>query len=118
MLFGFVSLLACWLAGQTLVSLTGLPLPGNVAGMLMLLVICLVRRGVEPRLAQASSGLLSHMGLLFVPAGVGLIEQGPLLAREGGAMLGALAISVVITMAVAALTLKWLLSRKQGRLNE
>ena len=113
MLFGIVSLLFCWLAGQTLVSLTGLPLPGNVAGMLILLVICLARRGVAPRLSETSSQLLSQMGLLFVPAGVGLIEHGPLLAREGVAMFVVLAISVVITMAVTALTLKWLMGRKQ-----
>lgn len=109
MLFGMVSLLACWLAGQTLVSLTDLPLPGNVAGMLILLVICLAQREVAPRLSETSSQLLSQMGLLFVPAGVGLIEHGPLLAREGVAMFAVLAISVVITMAVTAVTLKWLL---------
>ncbi len=113
MLFGLVILLACWLGGQTLVTLTGIPLPGNVAGMLLLLVICLARRGVEARTAETSTHLLSHMGLLFVPAGVGLIEHGQLLATQGGAMFLVLTLSVIITLAVTALTLKWLLRRKR-----
>ena len=54
MLFGLVILLACWLCGETLVSLFGLPLPGNVAGMLILLVVSLARRGVGPTGLTAS----------------------------------------------------------------
>ncbi len=114
MLFGLVILLACWLAGQTLVTLTGIPLPGNVAGMLILLVVSLARRSVEKRTAEASTHLLSHMGLLFVPAGVGLIEHGDLLASQGVAMFIVLGLSVIITLAVTALTLSWLLGRKKG----
>lgn len=114
MLFGLVILLACWLAGQTLVTLTGIPLPGNVAGMLILLVVSLARRSVEKRTAETSTHLLSHMGLLFVPAGVGLIEHGDLLASQGLAMFVVLGLSVIITLAVTALTLSWLLGRKKG----
>lgn len=113
MLFGLVILLACWLCGETLVSLFGLPLPGNVAGMLILLVVSLARRGVESRTAQAGSGLLTYMALLFVPAGVGLIEHSALLAREGVAMFVVLALSAAITMGATALTLKWLLRGKK-----
>lgn len=112
MLLGLVILLACWLGGQILVMVTGIPLPGNVAGMLLLLVISLMRRGVESRTAEASTHLLSHMGLLFVPAGVGLIEHGHLLATQGFAMFIVLVLSVIITLAVTALTLKMLLRRK------
>ena len=113
MLFGLVILLACWLCGETLVSLFGLPLPGNVAGMLILLVVSLARRGVEARTAQAGAGLLTYMSLLFVPAGVGLIEHSALLAREGVAMFVVLALSAAITMVATALTLTWLLRGKR-----
>lgn len=114
MLFGLVILLACWLAGQTLVMLTGIPLPGNVAGMMILLLVSLARRSVERRTAEASTHLLSHMGLLFVPAGVGLIEHGDLLARQGVAMFVVLGLSVIITLATTALTLNWLIGRRKG----
>lgn len=113
MLFGTVVLLACWLAGEVLVNLLSLPLPGNVAGLLILLVVSLARRGVEKRTAEAGSSLLSHMAVLFVPAGVGLVEHSALLAREGMAMFWVLVLSTAITMGVTALTLHWLLGRKQ-----
>lgn len=113
MLIGLVALLSCWLAGEALVSLLNLPLPGNVAGMLLLLVISFARRGVETRTAAAGSSLLSHMALLFVPAGVGLIEHSSLLAHQGIAMFAVLALSTAITMGVTAITLKWLLGRRK-----
>lgn len=109
MLFGFVVLMGCWLAGEALVSVLSLPLPGNVAGMLLLLIGVLVRRGVEKRTAETGGTLLSHMALLFVPAGVGLMEHGRLFAEEGMAMLLVLLLSTAITIVVTALTLKWLL---------
>lgn len=113
MLFGLTSLLGCWLAGEALVHLLGIPLPGNVAGMLILLVISLFRREVEERTAQTGRSLLTHMALLFVPAGVGLMEHSALLAREGLAMFAVLALSTAITMGVTALTFKWLLGKKK-----
>lgn len=58
MLFGLVVLLLCWLAGQALVSLTGIPLPGNVAGMLILLVASLIRRAVA---GQHADAVLAHL---------------------------------------------------------
>lgn len=114
MLIGLVTLLACWLTGEALVTLLALPLPGNVAGLLILLLVSMLRRGVAPKTAEAGSSLLSHMALLFVPAGVGLIEHSALLARDGVAMFCVLALSTIITMSVTALTLKWLLCRKRS----
>jgi holin-like protein len=77
--------------------------------MLLLLIGVLVRRGVEKRTAETGGTLLSHMALLFVPAGVGLMEHGRLFAEEGMAMLLVLLLSTAITIVVTALTLKWLL---------
>lgn len=115
MLQGFTVLMACWLAGEAFVQALALTLPGSVAGMLILLLIALVRRGVETQTADVGRQLLSHLALLFVPSGVGLMEHGPLFAEEGGAMMAVLVLSTAITMAVTALTLKCLIAwRKKG----
>ncbi len=57
---------------------TGLrvPLPGPVIGM-ALLAACLLLRGKEPEagLQQTADGLLGWLGLLFVPAGVGIVAN-------------------------------------------
>lgn len=106
---GFAILLACWLLGEFLSRALQLSLPGTVAGMLILLGLCLLRRHVPTSVESASHGLLSHLSLLFVPAGVGIMQHTSLLARYGLAMLVTLVLSTVITLAVTGLVLKHLL---------
>jgi holin-like protein len=114
-LIGLLALLLCWLTGEAIVTLLGLPVPGAVAGMLLLLAIALWRRRISAQTVEAGSGLLSHMALLFVPAGVGLVDQSTLIAQHGLAMMATLVLSAIVTLSVTALTLQWLLQRKMNR---
>lgn len=67
LLCGFAAL------GQALVSLTRLPFPGSVAGLLLLL-LALSLGVVRPEWVDlAADGLLGLLGLLFVPAAVGVL---------------------------------------------
>ncbi len=69
---GVTLLLVYQLTGEILVRLLGLPIPGPVLGMVMLFVTLMIRGSAPPdSLSEASSALLSHLSLLFVPAGVG-----------------------------------------------
>ena len=52
----------------------------------------------------ASHGLLAHLSLLFIPAGVGVVQKLDLLAEHGAAILAILAVSVVITLLVTVTT--------------
>ncbi|MDE2063691.1 MAG: CidA/LrgA family protein, partial [Bradyrhizobium sp.] len=56
--------------------------------------------GVE----NASLGLLANLSLLFVPAGVGVIQKLDLIVDHGVAFLGVLVISVLITLLVTVVT--------------
>ena len=106
-------ILLCQLAGEVIVRGLGLPMPGPVVGLLILLSLLLARDrfallakgplqgdGVE----GASRGLLAHLSLLFIPAGVGVVQKLDLLAEHGVAILLILAISVVITLLVTVAT--------------
>lgn len=67
-------LLACQLAGEIVVRLTGLPVPGPVLGMLFLFVLLVWRRPPEgARVLRASDALLRHLQLFFLPAAVGVL---------------------------------------------
>jgi holin-like protein len=48
----------------------------------------------------SAKGLLAHLSLLFVPAGVGVVQRLDLLAEHGAAIAAVLAISVIITLLV------------------
>jgi putative effector of murein hydrolase LrgA (UPF0299 family) len=106
-------ILLCQLAGEVFVRGLELPMPGPVIGLMLLLVLLLARDrfavlargplqgdGVE----NASRGLLANLSLLFVPAGVGVVQKLDLVAEHGIAFLGVLAISVMATLVVTVLT--------------
>lgn len=83
-----------------------LPLPGPVLGLILLLIALrfpLVRESV----GVCANFLLSHLSLLFVPVGVGVMTHLSLLSQYGGRMLVVIAVSTWIGLAVTALVLYW-----------
>ncbi len=115
MLASLSLILLCQLIGEAIVRGLGLPLPGPVLGLLLLLILLLGRDragilalgplrdgGVE----SASKGLLAHLSLLFVPAGVGVVQKLDLLAAHGLAIILVLALSVVVTLLATVLTFR------------
>src|SRR5579859_1548707 len=66
-------ILLCQLIGEVLVRLLHLPVPGPVIGMGLLFAGLVLRGGPPEKLEQTAGGLLSHLSLLFVPAGVGIM---------------------------------------------
>ena len=74
MLIGLLALLVCQLAGELLVRLTRVELPGPVVGMVIFLIVLRIAKpSASAPLTRAPSLLLKHLQLLFIPAGVGLI---------------------------------------------
>lgn len=107
-------LLLCQLAGEAMVGLSGLPVPGPVLGMVLLFAGLLVRGRVPPALQATSGTLLSNFSLLFVPAGVGIMLHLGRLEDAwlaiGLALLGSTGIAVAVT-ALAMLGLERLARR-------
>ena len=106
-------ILLCQLAGEVFVRGLGLPMPGPVVGLLLLLALLLARdrfgmlaRGPlqQDGVENASRSLLAHLSLLFVPAGVGVVQKLDLIAEHGIAIIVILAISVVVTLLVTVAT--------------
>lgn len=108
MLGALTVLLVYQLAGEVLVQLTGLPVPGPVVGMLLLFLTLATRRRVAEPLRETSQQLLSHLSLLFVPAGVGLMLHFGRLGSEWLAVGTALVASTVLTIAVTAMVMRLL----------
>lgn len=78
MINGLLWLLGCQLVGELVVRALDLPVPGPVVGMVVLFGVLLVRRPTresESGTLRAADGLLRHLQLLFVPAGVGIMAH-------------------------------------------
>lgn len=91
------------LGGEVVTRALDLSLPGPVLGMAALLVTFLLVPRVEALVRPVAQGLLSHLSLLFVPAGVGVVAHMPLLRQEGAALALALLLSTAAAIAVGAL---------------
>lgn len=109
MLNVLATLLSLQLAGEALVLLMGWPIPGPVLGMALLCVILALRPRWLETLRPTAHGLLQHLSLLFVPAGVGVMLHLKRLGDEAWAIGIALVLSTWIGLAVAAWTMVWLM---------
>jgi holin-like protein len=104
---GLACLLAFQSVGELLARGFSLPFPGPVIGMLLLL-LALRWPVVREPVAVCANFLLSHLSLLFVPVGVGVMTHLGLLSQYGGRMLAVIVLSTAIGLAVTALVLQLL----------
>ena len=117
MLESLALLLALQTIGEMLSYALGLPIPGPVIGMVMLLVLLAARPALATQLKGTTTTLLQHLSLLFVPAGVGVMVHWQRLSSEGVAIIVAIVVSTVLAIAAAALTVRALLREDQPPAN-
>ena len=98
-------ILVCQLVGEVSVLFTGLPVPGPVLGMLLLLAWLFLRGDVPESVGRTADTLLAHLSLLFVPAGVGVLVHWERMRGQWAAIAAALVLGTLITLAVTALTM-------------
>lgn len=106
-------LLLAQLAGEIIVRALAVPVPGPVVGLVLLAAI-LIWRGTPKALGDAAHGLLRNLSLLFVPAGVGIMQQADTIAGNWLALSLGLVVSTVATLAVTALVFRWAQRRFGG----
>ena len=104
---GLAWLLALQSVGELLARGLSLPFPGPVIGMLLLLIALQVPSVREP-VSACAQFLLSHLSLLFVPVGVGVMTHLGLVSQYGVRMLVVVVVSTWVGLAVTVLALRLL----------
>ncbi len=110
---GFALLLLFLFAGEVLNRL-GLPMPGNVLGMLLLtaaLGLGVVRRR---QIEKAARFLLDHMALFFIPAGVGLMAHGQILSSHWPILLFSVLVSTFVVLLSSGIISRQLIRKGSG----
>ena len=79
---GLAILLIYQIVGELGVYWLAIPIPGPVLGMLLLFLTLIIRKSTPASLDKTANFLISHLSLLFVPAGVGLMVHFDLIASE------------------------------------
>jgi holin-like protein len=110
---GLALLLLFQAAGEGVAHAFGVPFPGPVVGLVLVLV-ALRFAPLRTPIAAAAELLLAHLSLLFVPVGVGVITHLALVSRYAGSLLLVIVASTWIGLAVTALVLRALMGPQGG----
>lgn len=100
MIRGVAVLLSCQLLGEMAVRGFNWPVPGNVLGMVLLLGALMLGVIRLEWVTEAAELVLTHMAMLFVPVGVGVMLYFDLLAREWLPIVAATVLSTFVVIAV------------------
>ncbi len=97
-----VIILGFQLTGEVVSRGLALTVPGPVLGMVALVLACALRPRLADLLRPVTQVLLSHLSLLFVPAGVGVIAHLDKLREYGLGVAVAIAVSTLLAIAAGA----------------
>jgi len=104
---------AIYLGSNWLVTAMGLPIPGNVVGVLLLFALLALGVVKLAWVELAADFLLKHLVFFFVPIAVGLMEWGGVFYDYGLILAVAIVVSAVLPLlAVGALSQR--LFRRRG----
>ena len=99
-----LTIILCFqLIGEVAARGLGLPLPGPVIGLVLLVGCCIARPQLAERLRPVAQGLLWHLSLFFVPAGVGVVAHLGVIRDYGIGLAVAIMGSTVLAIAAGAL---------------
>ena len=100
-------LLSLQLIGEVVTRGLGLPLPGPVLGLLLLVLGCVLRPSLAQMLRPVTSTILGNLSLFFVPAGVGVVAHLGEFRENGLAIALAVMVSTALAIAAGALVFKF-----------
>jgi holin-like protein len=94
--------------GEILNRVFKIPIPGNILGMILLLIALLTGIIKLHQIEEISKFLLDHLSFLFIPAGVGLLSVTGALKDSWYFLLLIAIITTILVMAVTALVVQFL----------
>lgn len=99
-------LMGFWAAGEGLVRITGLPVPGPVVGLFLALAALASGRLPVRSLRHGSDWLIAEMLLFFIPPMLSLLDYPQFLGLLGLKILAAILLGILAVMVTTALTIE------------
>jgi len=90
-----------------------LPIPGNVIGIVMLLILLWTGVIKVRHIELAANWLLKHLGFFFIPISVGLMTLGDLSAKNSFFILIILIISALIGLVTTGKSAELIITKKE-----
>lgn len=107
-------ILVCQMIGEATAHALSLPVPGPVLGMIVLWGLMSASDRLAAMVKPVGEGILRHLSLLFVPAGVGVVGHLQTLGPQALALTVAIVVSTALAISAGALAFS-LMSRLTGQ---
>ncbi|MGH4119753.1 CidA/LrgA family protein [Clostridium sp.] len=101
-------ILVIYFTGEILAEFLYLPVPGNIIGMILLLILLCTNVVKLEMVETVANFLLDHLAFFFIPAGVGLLTSLVVIKDNFVRLLIVCFISTIITIAVTALVIEFM----------
>lgn len=108
----FLIILAICFTGEIIHSYFNLPVPGNILGMLLLLLLLMTGVIRLSMIEDVSNFMLRHLSFFFIPAAVGLITCFTILEGKWTVLMFISVVSTFIIAVVTGATVQLLIRRR------
>lgn len=103
-----------YLLGVLITDITGVPIPGNVIGMVILFLLLYLKVIKVEQISTISNFFLEHLAFFFIPAGVGLISSFSVIKNIWLQLLIVCFVTTSITMICTGLVVQKIANKKEG----
>ncbi|MEH7309124.1 CidA/LrgA family protein [Neobacillus drentensis] len=111
--FQIAILIVIYQIGSQITVFFHLQVPGNVIGILLLLILLWTRVIKVEQIDLAATWLLKHLSFFFIPIAVGLMTLGPIFLNKGILILFVLVISAFIGLLSAGKATQTVIMKKE-----
>ena len=108
---------AICLAGEFLHRIVGIPLPGNIIGMVLLLALLCLKIIKPEQISGVSSFFLNYLALFFLPPSIAIMAVGDDVLSKWPLLLGLCIVFTLITLAVSGRCTQLLIRKQEYREN-
>lgn len=108
---------AICLAGEFLHRIVGIPLPGNIIGMVLLLALLCLKILKPEQISGVSSFFLNYLALFFLPPSIAIMAVGDEVLSKWPLLLGLCIVFTLITLAVSGRCTQLFIRKQEYREN-
>ena len=108
---------AICLAGEFLHRIVGIPLPGNIIGMVLLLALLCLKIIKPEQISGVSSFFLNYLALFFLPPSIAIMAVGDEVLSKWPLLLGLCIVFTLITLAVSGRCTQLFIRKQEYREN-
>lgn len=109
-LTGLLIILGCLFVGEAVITVTKLPLPPSIIGLLLLFTLLKVGLVKVERVQSIAKTLLDYLAFLILPACVSLMQYFDIIKADLWAILSATIIGTLIVLFVTGHSYQWTLT--------